>query len=99
MSDPDPPFIFPPPEDEPKHDLMLVIREVHNTKQDGEYDGLTITPEMASTFMAIYVQLTVQARLELLARPTQEIFEYVRKLATITHPGTAHATDRGDIYD
>ncbi|MFX1253593.1 MAG: hypothetical protein ACFFCZ_18425 [Promethearchaeota archaeon] len=99
MSGPGPPFIFPPPEDEPKHDLMEVVREVHNTKQSAEYDGLTITPQMASSFIGVYVQLSVEDRLKLLSLSTQEIFDFVHKWATINHPGTAHATDRGDIYD
>ncbi|MFX0061039.1 MAG: hypothetical protein ACFFC7_02555 [Candidatus Hermodarchaeota archaeon] len=53
----------------------------------------------ASTFIAAYLQLKVEVRLKLLSFSTQEIFEYVRKWATTNHPGTAHATDRGDIYD
>ncbi|MFX1537085.1 MAG: hypothetical protein ACFFDI_22970 [Promethearchaeota archaeon] len=30
---------------------------------------------------------------------TQEIFDFVRKWTMTDHPGTAHAMDRGDIYD
>jgi hypothetical protein len=98
MSDPAPP-VSPPPEDEPKHDLMEVVRQVHNTNQPAVYDGLTITPAMASTFIGVYAQLTLEARLELLSFSTQQIFDFVRKWAMTNHPGTAHAMDRGDIYD
>ena len=97
-SDPASP-VSPPPEDEPKHDLMVVVRQVHSTNQSAVYDGLTITPSMASTFMSVYVQLSVKDRLELLMLSTLEIFDFVRKWAIINHPGTAHATDRGDSYD
>ena len=51
MSDPGPSF-SPPPEDEPKHDLMVVVRQVHNTKQSAVYEGLTITPSMARCAMS-----------------------------------------------
>ena len=78
---------------------MVVVREVHSTQQNGEYDGLTITPSIASSFMAVYVQLSIKDRLELLSFSTQEIFDFVVNWAMINHPGTAHATDRGDIYD
>ncbi|MFX1536264.1 MAG: hypothetical protein ACFFDI_18770 [Promethearchaeota archaeon] len=97
MSDPASPS-FPPSTDEgPRYDLFHVIRHVHCTHQSADYEGVTITPQMASTFMSVYVQLSTADCLHLLSLPTQEIFSYVRRWTTANHPDTTHVVVRGDV--